>query len=321
MKKILFITLAVLFVLSGAMVFAGGEQEAAEKEGTKKFRVAVSLPPANNAWQAKLLDFVEEEAAKDTDQFDFTIKNAVDDADQLNMLQTFKGGGYDMIIVLPGNGTLMTPICEEIYDAGIKLFVLDRAIESDKYTVLLMGDNYGGGENAAEYIGDFLGGEGRIAILRSYVGIPIDMQRYNGFMDVLTADYPDVEVVVEGDGEFNQEAGLKAMSNILPGYDNIDAVYCQDDEAAIGAITAINNANRKDIKCVTGFGGSKSAYERLQEGDSIFKASMSYTPGMGGEAVKLAKDILLGADFEKDNIIPSVVVTSENVDEHMHHAY
>ncbi|MFW5769504.1 MAG: sugar ABC transporter substrate-binding protein, partial [Spirochaetota bacterium] len=132
MKKTLLIMVAVMLMVSG-FAFSAGQQEA-EEGAADKFRVAVSLPPANNAWQAKLLDFVEEEAAKDTDKFSFTIKNAVDDADQLNMLQTFRGGGYDMIIVLPGNGTLMTPICEDIYDDGIPLFVLDRAIDSDKYT-------------------------------------------------------------------------------------------------------------------------------------------------------------------------------------------
>ena len=52
--------------------------------GGKKFRIAVSLPPANNAWQAKMLDSVNAEIAKDTDNFEITVKNAVDDADQLN---------------------------------------------------------------------------------------------------------------------------------------------------------------------------------------------------------------------------------------------
>jgi ribose transport system substrate-binding protein len=319
MKKALLIMVAALLMASG-FAFAGGQQEA-EEGAADKFRVAVSLPPANNAWQAKLLDFVEEEAAKDTDKFSFTIKNAVDDADQLNMLQTFKGGGYDMIIVLPGNGTLMTPICEDIYDEGIPLFVLDRALDTDKYTVLLMGDNYGGGANAAKYIGERLDGEGQIAVLRSYVGIPIDLQRYNGFMDVLSASYPDIEVLVEGDGEFNQEAGLKSMSNILPAYPEIDAVYCQDDEAAVGALTAIENANRDDIQFVTGFGGSKTAYKLMSEGNPLYGASMSYWPSMGADAVKLAKEILMGADFEKDNVIPSTVVTSENVDQFMENAY
>ncbi len=59
------------------------------------------------------------------------MKNAVDDADQLNMLQTFKAGGYDMIWSCPGNGTLMTPICQEIYKQGTKLFIIDRPIEGD----------------------------------------------------------------------------------------------------------------------------------------------------------------------------------------------
>ncbi|HVP19928.1 MAG TPA: substrate-binding domain-containing protein, partial [Spirochaetia bacterium] len=169
-----------------------------------KFKIAVSLPPANNAWQAKMLDSMLAEAAKDTTNFDITIKNAVDDADQLNMLQTFKDGGYDMICVLPGNGTLQTPIVNEIYNSGTKIMVIDRPIANDQYTVFYGGDNAQCGRNAAKYIGDRLKGKGQIAILRSYVGIPIDLQRYNGFMEVLKKSYPDIKVVVEGDGEFNQ---------------------------------------------------------------------------------------------------------------------
>jgi len=320
MKKVIIFMIAALLLVSGTLVFAGGDQEPAE-EGMKKFKVAVSLPPANNAWQAKLLDSILAETAKDTDKFEFTVKNAVDDADQLNMLQTFKGGDYDMIMTLPGNGTLMTPICEEIYDAGIFSFIIDRAIEGDKYNVFLAGDNYQCGVNAANYMGERLGGKGDIAILRSYVGIPIDLQRYNGFMDTLKANYPGIKVLVEGDGEFNQQAGLNAMSNILPAYPKIDAVYCQDDEAAVGAITAIENAGRTDVKFVTGYGGSKTAYKYLQEGHPLFGASMSYFPTMGGDSIVLAKKILLGSDYEKDVIQPTYVVTSKNVSKYLDNAY
>ena len=96
MKRSVLVMVAALVLLPLA-VFANGTKEGGAAAG-KKFRVAVSLPPANNAWQAKLLDSVNAEVAKDTDKFDFTVKNAVDDADQLNMLQTFKAGGYDMIM-------------------------------------------------------------------------------------------------------------------------------------------------------------------------------------------------------------------------------
>ena len=91
MKRSVLVLVLALILLPCLMGFAAG-----------KFRIAVSLPPANNAWQAKMLDTVLAEVAKDKDKFDIVVKNAVDDADQLNMLQTFKEGGYDMICVLPG---------------------------------------------------------------------------------------------------------------------------------------------------------------------------------------------------------------------------
>ena len=319
MRKFLLLTIAVALLLSAALAFAaGGEEKAA---AGKKFRIAVSLPPANNAWQAKMLDSVLAEIAKDTDKFDILVKNAVDDADQLNQMQTFKSGGYDMICILPGNGTLMTPICQEVYKAGTKIMIIDRPIEGDQYTVFYGGDNAQCGRNAAKYVGDRLKGKGQIAILRSYIGIPIDLQRYNGFMEILKRDYPGIKVLVEGDGEFNQEAGRKAMSNILPAYPKIDAIYTQDDEAAVGALTEIRSAKRTDIKFITGFGGSKSAFALMAKKDPMYGASMSYLPTMGGRAVALAKKILLGAKFEKWIVEPTVVVTSANVSKYLDEAY
>jgi len=319
MRKILLLSLAALLLLGTVLSFAegGGEKPMAGK----KFRIAVSLPPANNAWQAKMLDSVLAEIAKDTDKFDIIVKNAVDDADQLNQMQTFKAGGYDMICILPGNGTLMTPICAEIYKSGTKIMIIDRPVEGDQYTVFYGGDNAQCGRNAAKYIGDRLKGKGQIAILRSYVGIPIDLQRYNGFMEVLKKDYPGIKVLVEADGEFNQEAGRKAMSNILPAYPKIDAVFTHDDEAAVGALTEIRSAGRTDIQFITGMGGSKAAFALMAKKDPLYGASMSYLPTMGGRAVALAKKILLGEKFEKDIIEPTIVVTSANVSKYMDEAY
>jgi ribose transport system substrate-binding protein len=282
----------------------------------------VSLPPANNAWQAKMLDSVMAEVAKDTDKFEIVVKNAVDDADQQNMMQTFKEGKYDMICILPGNGTLMTQIVSETVKAGTKVMVIDRPIEGEDYTVFYGGDNAACGRNAAKYIGDRLGGKGQIAVLRSYVGIPIDLDRYNGFREVLDRDYPGIKIVVEADGEFNQEAGRKAMANILPAYPKIDAVFSHDDESAVGALTEIKSAKRTDIQFVTGMGGSKAAFAAMSAKDPLYGASMSYLPTMGGRAVALAKRILLGEKITEKYIVePTVVVTQDNVAQYMDDAY
>ena len=278
MKRFLIVLLAVAIIVPLALTGC------AAKKGTagNKFRIAVSLPPANNAWQAKMLDSVMAEIAKDTDKFEIVVKNAVDDTDQQDMMQTFKEGKYDMICILPGNGTLMTQICSEIYKAGTKIMIIDRPIEGEDYTVFYGGDNKECGRNGARYIGERLGGKGQIAVLRSYVGIPIDLDRYNGFREVLDKEFPGIKILVEADGEFNQEAGRKAMSNILPAYPKIDAVFTHDDEAAIGALTEIRSAKRTDIQFVTGMGGSNlGAHIARSLWACEIKVPITIAPGYG----------------------------------------
>jgi ribose transport system substrate-binding protein len=318
MKKRILCTAVVLACLVFG-VYANGGAEGG-RSATGKPRIAVSLPPANNAWQARMRQVIDEASAR-YPEYDWTIKNAVDDNDQLNQLGIFRNDKYDVMIILPGNGTLLTPICESIYNDGTKTIILDRGIESTKYTALVMGDNYGGGQNAARVLGQKLGGKGNIAVLRSYVGIPIDLERYNGFKDTLTKEFPDIKILVEGDGEFNREAGLRAMTNILPGYPQIDAVYTQDDETALGALTAIQNSNRTDIKYITGFGGTKNTYDKFVAKDPVYVASMSYFPSMGADGVEMAVRILKGGSFPKDTILRSIVVDSSNVLDFMNEAY
>ena len=71
MKRIVLLTLAAVLLLSGALVFAGGGKEA-PSAGPKKFRVAVSLPPANNSrpWLARA------EAAKPSSSVPMTLANS-----------------------------------------------------------------------------------------------------------------------------------------------------------------------------------------------------------------------------------------------------
>jgi len=317
MKK-LFVCALIIMACITFNAFAGGKSDSG---AAGKKRIAVSLPPANNAWQAKMRESIDANV-KLHPEFSWTVKNAVDDNDQLNQLGIFLNDKYDGMIILAGNGTLLTPICEKIYDSGCKTVILDRGIESQKYTALVMGDNNGGGKNAAKVIGDKLGGKGDIVVLHSYTGIPIDVERYGGFVEVLKRDYPGINILVEGDGEFNREAGLKSMTNILPGYPHIDAVFTQDDEAALGALTAINNAKRTDIKYITGFGGTKDTYAKFKAKDPVFIASMSYFPStQAADGVEMIVRILNGGTFTRDTIQKSVVVDSSNVDDFMQYSY
>ena len=283
--------------------------------------VAVSLPPADNAWQAALKKSMEDAVAGDT-AIEWTIKNATDDADQTNMLTTFKDGGYDLIACLPGDGTLQTVIMEEIFDAGIPTIVIDRDIESEKKTSFVAEDNYTCGVVAANFIGEFFDGQDGIKLvnLRSYAGIPIDVSRYNGFADTIV-NYPNIEVIGEGDGEFNQTAGFEAMSNLLAAHDHIDVVFTHDDEAVSGAMAAITEQGRTDVVLITGMGGTVSALNRIKADNTIQKACSSYFPRIGAQTVDVIREYFEKGSVPKDNVRDSVLITKDNVDEFMPYAY
>lgn len=324
MKKLLVVFLVVFI----GMAFIGCADNAAtpdpetpEAEEVEVYRVAISLPPADNAWQAALLGFIQE-AVKDDTEIEWTVVNAVDNADQNNILSTFRDGGYDVIACLPGDGTLMTSIMEEIYDDGTPTIIIDRAIESDKYTSFVAEDNYSCGVMAAEFIGNFFEGEENIKLvnLRSYTGIPIDLARYNGFMDTIV-NYPNIEIIGEGDGEFNSSAGFNAMSNLLAAHAHIDGVYTHDDETTIGAMTAIEQQGRTDIRIITGMGGTKTAMANIKADNTIHKATASYFPRIGAHTVEVIREFLATGNIEKDNVEDSTLITKDNVDNFLDWAY
>ncbi len=338
MKKILVLVLAVLLAMT---VFAACAQNNAPAESSAPAespsvsaevsvepsvvaevkKVAISLPPADNAWQAALLASIQEATAGDT-EIEWTVKNAVDNADQQNILTTFKDGGYDLIACLPGDGTLMTTIMEEIYDAGIPTVIIDRNIASDKYTSFVAEDNYSCGVMAADYIGKFFEGQEDIKLvnLRSYTGIPIDLARYQGFADTIK-NYPNIEIIGEGDGEFNSTAGFNAMSDLLAAYDKIDVVFTHDDEATTGAMTAIEQQGRTDIKLITGMGGTVTALNEIKADNTIHKATSSYFPRIGAAAVEVIREYFKTGNIEKDNVRESTLITKDNVDQFMEWAY
>lgn len=337
MKKILVLVLAVLLAMT---VFAACAQNNAPAESSAPAeqsvsaevsvepsvvaevkKVAISLPPADNAWQAALLASINEAIAGDT-EIEWTVKNAVDNADQQNILTTFKDGGYDLIACLPGDGTLLTTIMEEIYDAGIPTVIIDRNIASDKYTSFVAEDNYSCGVMAADYIGKFFEGQEDIKLvnLRSYQGIPIDLARYQGFADTI-AKYTNIEIIGEADGEFNSTAGFNAMSDLLAAHDKIDVVFTHDDEATTGAMTAIEQQGRTDIKLITGMGGTVTALNEIKADNTIHKATASYFPRIGAAAVEIIREYFKTGNIEKDNVRESTLITKDNVDDFMEWAY
>lgn len=293
------------------------EQTSEEQEKTKKFKIAICTGTVDNTWAAREVELLEQECTKETDRFEYTVNSAVDAADQQNILETYLLGDYDLIMVAPMDSVLMAEVCDRVYASGIPLFIFDRPIEGENFTTHIGGSDYNSGVIAGEYIGEQLGGEGDVVVLRNWLGTEGDLLRYAGFADTIKEKYPGINIVREVDGENSMEKGYAVMSDILAAVDHIDAVYAQVDEAGIGAEQAIRNAGRDDVKYIVGVGGAKECFNMMKADGAIFTAIATYLPTSGMYAVQYARDYLLnGGEIEKDISDEAFLITKDNVDEY-----
>ena len=275
-------------------------------------RIAVVLGPANTTWYIRLRQIVDQATIRHPN-INWTVRNARDTDEQIGMLTAFKYEQFDAIIIMPLESFRLVPIAEDIYYSGTPTIILSRRLASPNYTALITGDNFGGGVNAARLLGERLDGAGNIVVLRSTIGSPVDAGRFNGFFETLQLEFPDMRIVGQGDAGVTRATGLSVMNSLLAEHSNITAVYAQDDEAALGALAAINNSGRTDIRYITGFGGTRAVFDFLMDDTSIFLASMSYFPSMGADAVEMAVSIVMGMEVPKETIISSQIIGDWNL--------
>ena len=114
-------------------------------------------------------------------------------------------------------------------------------------------------------------------------------------------------------GNWSRDDAFKVMQDFLTKHPKIDAVWCQDDDMAIGVLEAIAQAKRTDIKFVVGGAGSKDMVKRVMDGDPMMPVDVLYSPTM----VAVAMDVTaLGLEdkipVRGDYILKATLITKDN---------
>ena len=286
---------------SGKTTTETSTTETKESDATtadKKMIIGVSLPSPANQWVGALIEAAEAEAKLDSDLYDIRVVVSDNPSAQVAAIEDLTQDELDVLVVLPIESAPLTPICEQVFEQGTKVLVVDRGISSEKFTTFLAGDNYGIGVEAAHYIGEKLNGTGNVVEI---LGIPSEIvtQRSEGFHDTIGELYPGIKVIAQANGDFSREPALTAMEDILEAHDAIDAVYSHDDEQSLGIKIAVENAGRQDEMFLTGAGGNKSVFELMMAGNSLIQATFIYSPMQGATAIRIAKAMASGVNLEK----------------------
>ena len=202
-----------------------------------------------------------------------------------------------------------------VNEAGIPIATVDIACTGGgDIATHVASDNYLGGQLAAEYLGEALGGKGEVAVISNPTITPL-IEREKGFTETIAEKYPDIEIVSNQSGESTREKGLEVAENMLEKYPNLAGIFSTNDMMGLGAVQAIQAKNMETI--VVGFDATEEACNAMKE-DGPMKASVAQQPKLlGAQVLESIVNSINGEEVEPEIKVEVKVVSVENVDEYI----
>ncbi len=303
----------ILLVLALSMLLALTACSTSQK--SDKVKIGVTLMDFSTEFGIGLKDYMTAKADAMGD-VELTVVDAGGDAaKQLQQVETFISQKVDAIIMQPQEQEACSPAIDKAKAAGIPIINCNSLTitEPDAY----VGSNDSeSAEIAMTYIAEQLGGKGNVLMMHGHPGQTAEVKRTEGAMDIL-AQNPDMTLLDEQTADWDRAEAMTLMENWIQAYgDQINAVFCQNDEMALGALNALVQAGKKDNVLVVGVDAIDDALQSVKDGKmdaTVYQDCKGQAEGAIEAAYKLAK----GESVEKEILIPFILVTAENVDEYL----
>lgn len=246
------------------------------------------------------------------DSIEVRLASANDDSEkQIAQINQFVADGVDLIVVAPNQYNSIASAIANAYDRGIPVILYDRKVNTEKYTASIGADNYGIGKAMGRYIGQQLGGRGRVVEIRGLEGSSPAAERHEGFVDGLK-DYPGVELVASVAGDWKEESGSRAMATVLGTTRTFDYVFGHNDRMAWGAYKTLKRHGLEKMVRYAGVDGLATEGGGLElVRDGIFEATSLY-PTQGKAVVELAMKVLQHREYDRENLLQTTIVTRDN---------
>lgn len=312
MKKTLALFLVLVLTLAFGMT--------AQAESGKTYKIGFSQCVMNHPFRISMVNSVKEAAADYEDVELIVVEGDGDVQTEITNIESLIQQGCDAIIVSSLSGTSIYPAYKEVYDAGIALVIAASgcADESEDaynyYNTFVSTDEVEMGIAAAQYANEFLSGTGNVVMIRGVVESTNSLNRYVGWNKEVV-NYPGLNVIVEQSADWLRLNANEVMTNILQANADIDLVYCENDEMALGCMEAIEDAGRENEIIIISMDAQKDACEEVAKG-GCFKLTISNSSDCH-EALKTAHALAQGETVEKRIFLNYDCVVFENAAEYI----
>lgn len=236
-----------------------------------------------------------------------------DDTDsQIKILQAYTRPTVDAIIIAPTDRVRLAEPIRKAAAAGIRMIVVDSAVDGSTHQNFVTTDNVAAGKLAAKRLAGLLNGKGKVAILRTVAGSASTDDRADGFIAYIKENAPAIEIVADEYGGGSLGKALRGATNLLERKSEIDGIFAVNESSSDGMLRALRNAGLAGKIRFVGFDATEFLVDGLAKNE-IDGLVIQNPRQMGYRALKAAVSAIRNAP-EKEKIIftDTVIITSEN---------
>lgn len=283
----------------------------------KTAKIGIAIPAATHGWTGGLNFHTERtiNAMQEAfPQIEFVLTTAGDVQTQVNNVEDLIAQEIDALVILPMESDPLTEPVKAAKERGIFITAVDRGLSEEGVEDLYVGGNnpqYG--VVAAEYFkGKFPDG-GKIVVMR---GIPtaIDNIRIEAFQQTLEGS--GIEILDMQYANWNPDKAFEVMQDYLTRFPEIDGVWAGDDDAALGARAAIEQAGREEGMVLLGGSGMNRVIKMIMDGDTLIDADIFYPPTLIVPAIEVtAMRYATQSPIRGRYVLDSPLITKDNAEE------
>ena len=281
-------TLMMSFVLCSSLLVGCGKNTNSD---TQKIGLIVST--LNNPFFVDLKTGIENQAKKLG--YDVVVLDSQNDpAKEVSNMEDISVKDVDVVLLNPVDSDSAIASVMVANNLDLPVITVDRAANGGEVVSHVASDNAEGGKMAAQYLINQLGDNANIVELEGIAGSSATRDRGAGFDNEI--ENSNLNIITKQSAYFDRTKGLSVMENIIQSKGDIDAVFAQNDEMALGALKALQDANMDNV-LVVGFDATDDAVASVDKGE--MSATIAQQPILIGEtAVNLTHRFLSGETVE-----------------------
>ena len=274
---------------------------------TAKKKIGLVVSTLNNPFFVEMVNGAKNEA--DKLGYDLVILDSRDNsATELSNVEDLTIRNINVLLINPTDSDAVIASVENANRYNIPVVTLDRNSNGGEVAATVASDNEKGGYMAGEYIKKQLGDKAVIAELEGIPGTSAARSRGKGFADAVKG----MNLISMQPADFDRAKGMIVMENMLQAHPEIDAVFAQNDEMALGAIQAVKQSNKKVL--IVGFDATNDGLKAVEDGS--LAATVAQQPTLIGETgVQVADKIIKGETVKHDYPVELKLITNKDLQE------